>query len=161
MVSAIPPPQPVSANPLAAVPATATVNPGKSICSTSAKVPYRDVCEDGMFSPIPDQSHLRPVIAPTSPISDAGRADRADRAQIQFVHLPVEIHEVILDHIFGKKLPANSGGFPAENWSKALRHPRRKSLSNLALTCRLWNELVQSRIYRHSEFDLISEVILI
>ncbi|KAG0152912.1 hypothetical protein PDIDSM_1871 [Penicillium digitatum] len=71
----------------------------------------------------------------------------------QFMDLPVEIHEIILDHVFGKRASAGNhssyGKTSAQNWSKALHHPRRKALSNLALTCRVWTGLVQSRIYRH------------
>lgn len=66
----------------------------------------------------------------------------------EFVDLPFEIHEKILDHLFGEKSPVYQ--YPKKH--SALRHARRRSLSNLALICRLWTLLVQHRIYRHSEF---------
>ncbi|KAK2767739.1 hypothetical protein FQN54_003897 [Arachnomyces sp. PD_36] len=75
------------------------------------------------------------------------------RAELRFEDLPYEIHEAILDHLFGVRAstlstaaPANSG---ARCWNKALRHPRRKALSNLALVSDVWRPLVQERIYRH------------
>lgn len=77
---------------------------------------------------------------------------------IQFVDLPNEIHESILDYLFGARgstlasiTPATS---TASSWSKALRHPRRKVLADLALVSRTWRRLVQERIYRHSEHTL-------
>lgn len=76
------------------------------------------------------------------------------RPELLFEKLPYEIHEAILDHLFGVRAstlstatPANSG---ARCWNKALRHPRRKALSNLALVSPVWRPLVQERIYRHS-----------
>ncbi|CAI7596985.1 unnamed protein product [Penicillium glandicola] len=148
MVSAIPPPRPVSVNSLASALIAVPVGAGKSNCSTSAKIPYRGICENRTSSPIlvSDQSNL-PANLPTSTISAAAQSE------IQFVNLPVEIHEIILDYIFGKRASAGNhtayGESFAQNWTKALHHPRRKALSNLALTCRVWTGLVQSRIYRH------------
>ncbi|KAI1341173.1 hypothetical protein F5Y15DRAFT_406585 [Xylariaceae sp. FL0016] len=69
--------------------------------------------------------------------------------------LPAEIHECILDHLFGFRDSAtssNSLSIPSVNyrsWSTALRHSRRPELSNLALVCPLWRDLVQQRLYRH------------
>lgn len=153
-MSAIPPPRLVSVNSLDSAPVTVPTSVGKSNCSTSANVISGDICENRTSSPIPaseDQPHL-PADAPASTISAPAQS------AIQFVNLPVEIHEIILDHIFGKRASAGNhtahGESSAQNWSKALHHPRRKALSNLALTCRLWTRLVQSRIYRHSEFYL-------
>ncbi|KAJ5782018.1 hypothetical protein N7457_003792 [Penicillium paradoxum] len=116
-------------------------SPGKSARSTSAKFPCRDVCEDR--TSIPAGQSDPPAAPPASTIPVPGRAE------LQFVSLPAEVHEVVLDYIFGKRAATNPGKFPAQNWSKALRHPRRKALSNLALVCRLWTDLVRSRIYRH------------
>lgn len=154
MISAIPPPRLVSVNSLDSAPVAVPASVGKSNCSTSANVLSGDICGNRTSSPIPaseDQSHL-PANVPTSTISALAQS------AIQFVNLPVEIHEIILDHIFGKRASAGNhsahGESSAQNWSKALHHPRRKALSNLTLTCRVWTGLVQSRIYRHSEFYL-------
>ncbi|ODH13170.1 hypothetical protein ACO22_07531 [Paracoccidioides brasiliensis] len=70
-----------------------------------------------------------------------------------FKNLPIEIHEAILDHLFGVRGSTLASLSPTKStpnsWSKALRHPRRKALSDLALVCSLWRPLVQERIYRH------------
>ena len=87
-----------------------------------------------------------------------GQNSSRARAEIRFENLPYEIHEAILDHLFGVRastlssaVPANSG---ARTWNKSLRHPRRKALSNLALVSSVWRPLIQERIYRHSGFTL-------
>lgn len=77
--------------------------------------------------------------------------------QSTFESLPIEIHEAVLDYLFGARgsaiasVPSGKAG-AGGSWSKALRHPRRKILSNLALVSRKWRPLVQERIYRHSRF---------
>ncbi len=69
--------------------------------------------------------------------------------------LPAEIHECILDHLFGYRVSPTSPSslsvpsVNARSWSTALRHSRRKELSNLAFVCPLWRDLVQERLYRH------------
>lgn len=71
-----------------------------------------------------------------------------------FVTLPNELHDMILENIFGdcpSGFPLKTTGRDTlEGWQVALRHPRRKELSNLALVCRQWTYLVQSRIYKNS-----------
>ncbi|KAI2615999.1 hypothetical protein GGR54DRAFT_610784 [Hypoxylon sp. NC1633] len=74
---------------------------------------------------------------------------------LTLAQLPAEIHECILDHIFGYRVSATSPSslnIPSANarsWSTALRHSRRRELSNLALVCPLWRDLIQQRLYRH------------
>lgn len=72
-----------------------------------------------------------------------------------FDNLPIEIHEAILDCLFGERAPASATVVhrksAARSWMRALRHPRRKVLSNLALVSEVWRPLVQARIYRHSK----------
>lgn len=69
--------------------------------------------------------------------------------------LPAEIHECILDHLFGYRVSTTSPSslsipsVNARSWSTALRHSRRKELSNLALVTPLWRYLVQARLFRH------------
>lgn len=68
--------------------------------------------------------------------------------------LPAEIHECILDHLFGYRVSASSKsslGIPSvtRSWGTALRHSRRKELSCLALVSSVWRVLVQERLYRH------------
>ncbi|KAI1368254.1 hypothetical protein F5Y08DRAFT_326069 [Xylaria arbuscula] len=74
---------------------------------------------------------------------------------LSLTQLPAEIHECILDHIFGYRVSTSSPSslsipsVNARSWSTALRHSRRKELSNLALVSRLWRDLIQERLYRH------------
>ncbi|KAH8682525.1 hypothetical protein BX600DRAFT_430399 [Xylariales sp. PMI_506] len=69
--------------------------------------------------------------------------------------LPAEIHECILDHLFGYRVSTSSPSslsipsVNARSWSTALRHSRRKELSNLARVTPLWRDLVQARLFRH------------
>jgi hypothetical protein len=107
----------------------------KTARSTSAEIPFRD----SFSSPV--EIDTVPAVPTFSGLG---------RDEIQFANLPIEIHENILDHIFGERAAASSSKSSAQNWSKAFRHPRRKALSNLSLICRVWTPLVQSRIYRHS-----------
>lgn len=68
--------------------------------------------------------------------------------------LPAEIHECILDHLFGYRVSASSKsslGMPSvtRSWGTALRHSRRRELSSLALVSSVWRVLIQERLYRH------------
>ncbi|KAJ5807687.1 hypothetical protein N7447_011143 [Penicillium robsamsonii] len=144
MISAVPPSRPVSVN----LPSASITGSSAGKSNGSAENPCWDIYENSTSGPITseDRSHP-PAKIPTSTISAPAQSG------IQFVNLPVEIHEIILDQIFGKRASAGNrmayGESSAQNWIKALHHPRRKALSNLALTCRVWTGLVQSRIYRH------------
>lgn len=70
-------------------------------------------------------------------------------------NLPIEIHECILDHLFGVRLSASSRTSSADmsqslrNWNTKLRHCRRREVSDLALVSKKWRELIQDRLYRH------------
>lgn len=75
-------------------------------------------------------------------------------AGINLNDLPAEIHECILDHLFGYRVSASSKsslGIPSvtRSWGTALRHSRRKELSSLALVNNVWRVLIQERLYRH------------
>jgi len=72
-----------------------------------------------------------------------------------FRQLPGEIHECILDHIFGvraatsSKSPNGGGSKVLRSWGTALRHSRRREVAELALVTDKWRELIQERLYRH------------
>ena len=73
---------------------------------------------------------------------------------VRLTELPVEVQEGVIDHLAGHLIgitPASavttSG---SRNWSTAMRHPRRKQLSDLALVSKTWRALIQERLYRHS-----------
>ncbi|KAH8173783.1 hypothetical protein LIA77_05202 [Sarocladium implicatum] len=68
--------------------------------------------------------------------------------------LPVEVHEVILDHIFGYRVSATSCNNllktqAAQSLGTAMRHSRRREHTRLALVSRTWRILIQQRLYRH------------
>ncbi|KAL3421384.1 hypothetical protein PVAG01_07829 [Phlyctema vagabunda] len=69
--------------------------------------------------------------------------------------LPTEIHECILDHLFGFRSSASSRAhYPGKStalrsWNSALRHSRRREVSELALVSSTWRQLIQDRLYRH------------
>ena len=83
--------------------------------------------------------------------------DQDSRAEIpsSFCNLPTEIHECILDHLFGVRLSASSRTSSTDmskslrNWNTKLRHCRRREVSDLALVDKKWKVLVQERLYRH------------
>ncbi|KAJ5096434.1 hypothetical protein NUU61_005790 [Penicillium alfredii] len=150
MISTIPPPRPVSVNSLArtSIPG-ATTTGQKTNRITSAEVS----CHDNSLSSVSTVTQNLSSISPASPVSASTNLQPPRRATSPFANLPIEIHEVILDHLFGERVSAfittTTGKSSSQSWNKALRHPRRKALSNLALISRVWTPLVQSRIYRH------------
>lgn len=96
--------------------------------------------------------------------SDASGWDRSSNEPIDatsgspparhFEELPTEVHEAILDHIFGYCVSATSRSTMrisslTRGWSTALRHSRRRELTALALVNRVWRVLVQQRLFRH------------
>ena len=74
--------------------------------------------------------------------------------QVNLNALPAEIHECVLDHLFGYRVSTSSKsslGIPCvtKSWGTALRHSRRRELSELALVSDVWRILIQERLYRH------------
>lgn len=69
-----------------------------------------------------------------------------------FLDLPPEILRSILDDIFGSVSSITSSALVGRSGLRSIntlmRHPRRKTLSDLALVCSALRELVQERIYR-------------
>ncbi|KAL4919059.1 hypothetical protein BDW62DRAFT_48196 [Aspergillus aurantiobrunneus] len=154
MISAIPPPRPVSVNALAR--ASSVSNPiscTKSNRSTSAEIPTHEGSFAVPVGPDAPGWAQSPVDTEMEDVQSAETVlDSVCKSKIQFEHLPVEIHETILDYLFGERtstFTSACGKSPARSWNKSLRHPRRKALSNLALILPVWRVLVQDRIYRH------------
>ncbi|CAL5869174.1 uncharacterized protein PFLUO_LOCUS3402 [Penicillium psychrofluorescens] len=151
MISTIPPPRPVSVNSLARAPGPPLAAPAqKTLRSTSTRIPLHDNLYPA------DSSHSTPAsaLSYSSPvphdISTFSCPRNSSREETEFANLPIEIHEAIIDHLFGERASAAKASKSSlQNWEKALRHPRRKALSNLSLISRVWTPLVQSRIYRH------------
>lgn len=73
------------------------------------------------------------------------------------VDLPTEIQEAVLDHLCGirastaPRTQSSTAGKSTvlRGWGTALRHSRRREVSELALVSNLWRGLVQERLYRH------------
>lgn len=166
MISTIPPPpRPVSVNSLPSDPSSVTLSYQKSNRSTSAGIQTPDDAQISTVSSpaqainndtsVDTEMDDAPVVPPNNnkPTSSVSLRSNSTR----FDDLPIEIHEAILDHLFGERAStfttASPGKAFARNWAKALRHPRRKVLSNLALISSVWRPLVQDRIYRHSQFS--------
>ncbi|KAL9579622.1 MAG: hypothetical protein Q9203_006615 [Teloschistes exilis] len=72
---------------------------------------------------------------------------------VRLTELPVEVQEGVLDHLAGQLVGITVGSDAApcgsRNWSTAMRHPRRRQLSDLALVSKTWRALIQERLYRH------------
>lgn len=78
-------------------------------------------------------------------------AEQMPSFNISFANLPTEIHEFVLDHLFGVRGSIASTAISSPRWSTALRHSRRKQLSDLALVNRKYRTLVQGRLFKHSK----------
>ncbi|KAK4136279.1 hypothetical protein BT67DRAFT_440433 [Trichocladium antarcticum] len=101
---------------------------------------------------------LRYSSCPTARFADPEDPDSAEpppsqppggtSADMSINDLPAEIHECILDHLFGFRVSATSKS-SITRWGTALRHPRRKELSELSLVSQAWRVMIQERLYRH------------
>lgn len=80
-------------------------------------------------------------MVPNDPPTDARKNRLSD--------LPTEVQERVMDYLAGPLGSASSGN-ASRNWNHAMRHPRRKQLTQLALVCPLWRAMVQERVFRHS-----------
>ncbi|PWY78048.1 hypothetical protein BO94DRAFT_472422 [Aspergillus sclerotioniger CBS 115572] len=152
MISTIPPPRPVSVNSLARASASTAIPYSKPSRCTSAEIQI----PDGPINPPavgPGQLVCQsPVDTEMEDARISVETPRSCRSELHFEDLPIEIHEAILDYLFGERASAFTSCAPGKSvrsWNKSLRHPRRKALSNLALITPVWRALVQDRIYRH------------
>jgi hypothetical protein len=158
MITALPP-RPISVNSLTRVPIQSALSVQHSKATnrcTRAEVQIHD-------DPDMTKSMMASLEYPPGPDTEMADPDdlpeampQASRPELQFENLPIEIHEAIIDCLFGERTSALSNtsipGKPAaRSWVKALRHPRRKALTNLTLISPQWRHLVQQRIYRHSK----------
>ncbi|TPX15252.1 uncharacterized protein E0L32_004529 [Thyridium curvatum] len=98
-------------------------------------------------------------LCPSSPTTTA---DQRQSARLNLNDLPAEIHECILDHLFGYRVSTASKSSMGMNsvtksWATALRHSRRRELSELALVSNVWRVLIQDRLYRHIKLKATHE----
>lgn len=167
MISAIPPPRPVSVN------SVILSSPSVSLYQKSSSVSPGETFRDDK-DVVAKSTYSLPVSFDCPSSADVEMEHLDDDfvycamprsySEIHFNDLPFEIHEVILDFLFGERTSGLSSAIPGQpdsrSWVKALRHPRRKALADLALISEVWRELVQSRIYRHSKFFLLPNYLI-
>lgn len=97
---------------------------------------------------IPQAENHLPTLTPKTPRD-------THHPTISFTNLPLEILEEVVGFLLGDLGSTSLGTLGwthgTRNWSSAMRHPRRKQLSDLALVSRSWRCLTQERLYRHSK----------
>lgn len=82
-------------------------------------------------------------------MNDPSESTPPSTPKTSLADLPTEILESIFDNLLGVRRSAWKTAGARQTWSKQLRHPRRKAVSDLALLSRRFRPLVQGRIYRH------------
>ncbi len=113
---------------------------------------YRHRPEDDILvQPLSQAGFPEPHRAVHRPISPPPKPPIQKQPQTTSINdFPIELQEKIINELAGYLgTPKSSHG--SKNWNNAMRHPRRKQLSNLSLVSRIWKLLIQERLYRHSE----------
>ncbi|CAG8975584.1 hypothetical protein HYALB_00006791 [Hymenoscyphus albidus] len=113
-------------------------------------------------TPFPEADMVEGDIQCLQRLNDAERMDDVAQLEIppastvsHLCSLPIEIHDCILDHLFGQRSSAASRTTGPgrskilRSWGTALRHSRRREVAELSLVSRKWRGLVQDRLYRH------------
>jgi hypothetical protein len=155
--------------------ASTPATPGPSTPTTARTLPLEpskmdDMAEDIIppvrpkSTPFPQQEMLEGDIQCSHRLTDLDRLNDHSSQASQASHspapnaplneLPIEIHECILDHLFGVRASASSRTAAGRtkvlrSWGTALRHSRRREVSELALVSKKWRHLIQDRLYRH------------
>jgi len=114
---------------------------------------YRHRPEDDIIvQPLSQAGFPEPHRTIHRPISPPPKPSIQKQPQTTSINdFPVELQEKIINELAGYLgTPKSSHG--SKNWNNAMRHPRRKQLSNLSLVSRIWKLLIQERLYRHSEY---------
>lgn len=101
----------------------------------------------------------------TSSSPETAKPVTREDPKTSLLSLPYEIHEQILEIIFGPTVsmasPSATSNSSPRSWSKSPPSPRRKILMDLALVCRSWTQIVQGRIYRQSELTVNAREIVL
>jgi len=97
------------------------------------------------------QTSLTPPESPPDPIPSKPKPTRLQ-------DLPEEIQQGILDSLMGNLSSTSSSAVVRSqgmrDWSTAMRHPRGRQLSDLALVSKEWRRMIQERLYRHGRLSL-------
>lgn len=119
---------------------------------SKSRLIYRPEDDISVHSTSKSESKTPDDSIPPLPLSTA---ERTRGVRISLNDLPAEIQEGIIDHLYGTlgsaALDMNVSSHGSRNWSMAMRHPRRKQLSDLSLVSKVWRILIQQRLYRHSD----------
>lgn len=115
---------------------------------SSTPYPFADTKETSCSG----SSELALGIAPSHAALSAGAQDAS--SVTHFASAPIEVHEAILDHLFGSCAPVSPRpGLWSPNATRGVRtahrYSRRREMTQLALVNRTWRILVQQRLYRH------------
>lgn len=91
-------------------------------------------------------------VAANSHVPGTDRASKTGHPRAGFINLPFDLHEQILEQYFGPKVCVNCSSTTSDSsrrsWSRCPRFTRRRQMTDLALVCRSWRQLIQARIYR-------------
>lgn len=100
----------------------------------------------------------------TSSSPETAEPVTTEDSKTSLLSLPYEIHEQILEFVFGPTVsmasPSATSNSSPRSWTKSTPSPRRKILMDLSLVCRSWTQIVQGRIYRQSEFTVNADKML-
>lgn len=152
-----------------ATPGPSTPTTVRTMPLESSKGDINDITEDIIppirpkSTPFPQQELLEGDIQCTHRTNDlerlgdsihANQASQSPAPKAPLNDLPIEIHECVLDHLFGVRASASSRTTAGRtkvlrSWGTALRHSRRREVSELALVSKKWRSLIQDRLYRH------------
>ena len=131
----------------------------KSVRAVDAEVPWKSYTLTAIRTK-GSSSQEEGTISRPQPLSSVSIEPVQEPAQIeklptQLSDLPAEIQENALDILIGNLNSLSSSyterNLAMRNWNCAMRHPRRKQLSDLALVSQTWRHMVQQRLYRHGK----------
>ncbi|OAR00302.1 hypothetical protein LLEC1_03795 [Akanthomyces lecanii] len=130
-------------------PASPLVPPARP---SSTPYPFADTKETACSKTLDFALAIASNKVPTSPAADDARHE--SRPVGHFAIAPIEVHEAILDQLFGVCAPVSRrSGLWSPNSARGLgtatRSSRRREMTELALVDPTWRILVQQRLYRH------------
>ena len=101
-----------------------------------------------------ERLRLSPYDSPDFWSTSSSESGSEKMSSTSLADLPEELQQSILSILMGNLKSTTSAaneGHGTRDWRRAMRHPRAKEITNLALVCQTWKKIVQERLYRHSE----------